>query len=171
MKGPMISSLSGSSETDRNEQIQKAVADTIKESNDKVVEIKPANESKGSSMVLRMILVVGAFAAGYWLRKSQKPTKKLQSAASEAADRTKQVTKQAADTIKEDGETVTERVEKESEKAGEKVEQTGETVAERVEEGSEKASEQVEQAGEKAAQEAEKAGEMAAKKANESGSS
>ncbi len=145
MKAPLIGEQSGPSETDMNEQIQKAVTDAIKESNDKTVEIKPANESKGMGTFARLSLIVGAFAAGYWLRKSQKPTEKLQSAASETADRTKEMTHQAAQTIEKGGETVSERVEEGSEKAGQQVQQKAESAAETTEQVGEKAAEKAEE--------------------------
>ncbi len=168
LQHPTRSRSSESSESEMDAQIREEVRDAIAESN---VEIKPANESGGRGKLALIALIGGVIAIGYWLRKSQQPTKMLQSAASEIADRTKHVTEQTADTIQEGGETVTERVEEGSEKASEQVEQTSETVAERIEERSEKASETVEQTGETVAEEAEEAGEKAAKKTNKSGSS
>lgn len=130
-----------------DEQIQEAVTDAITESNDKTVEIKPANDSSGGGMLSRLLLLAGAFAAGYWLRKSQKPTEKLESAMSETADRTKQMTEQAAETIQEGGETMAESVEQKSEKAGQKVEQTAETAAETTEQAGETAAEKAQESG------------------------
>ena len=131
-----------------DQQFLEAVADAISESDDWVIEIRPAGQSNGRGTFSLVALVAGVVAVGYWLQRSQRPTETLRSAASETADKTKQVTEQAADTIEE----------------------SGEEVAERVEEGSQKASEQVEQTGEKAAEETEEAGETAAEKADEFGS-
>ncbi|WP_226041982.1 hypothetical protein [Natrinema sp. DC36] len=147
MKRSLLSGSLGSSETDIDEQVQEAVVDTIRESNDKTVEIKPANESSGRKMLPLLVLIGGAFAAGYWLRKSQKATQKLQSVASETADRTKQMTEQAADTIQEGGETMADRVEEGSQKAGEQVQQTGESAAEKTEQAGEKAAEKADESG------------------------
>ncbi|WP_459808253.1 hypothetical protein [Halopiger thermotolerans] len=147
MKRSMLSGAVGSSENEMDEQIQEAVVDAITESNDKTVEIKPANESSGRKMLPLLLLIGGAFAAGYFLRKSQKPKQKFQSVASETADRTKQMTEQAADTIQEGGETVANRVEEGSQKAGEQVQQTAESAAEKTEQAGEKAAEKADESG------------------------
>jgi len=130
------------------DQIQEAVTDAIRGSSDKVIEIRPANTSKGGKFPL-ILLLGGVLAAAYWLRKSQNPAEKVKNLANEVGGRTEQVTEQAAQTIEE----------------------SGETVADRVEEGSKKASEEVEKTGEDAAEQAEKAGEKASEKAQQSGSS
>lgn len=150
LKGFTHSGSSQSSKTaDMDDQIQEAVTDAIKGSNDKVVEIRPANTSKGRRKFPWILLIGGVFAVSYWLRKSQKPADKVQQMASETADQTKQMADQAAQTIEE----------------------SGEAMAERIEDGSQKASEQVQQTGENAAEQAEQAGEKAAEKAQQSGSS
>ena len=145
---PQLSRPSESGETEMDARVQEAVTDAITESNDKTIEIRPANESGGRGPLALLALVGVVVAVGYWLRTSRQSSDTLQSVANETADRTKQVTEEAADTIQ----------------------QGGETVAEQVEEGSQKAGEQVQQTGEKAAEEAEKAGETATEKADESGS-
>lgn len=147
MKRSMLRGSAGSSETDMDEQIQETVVDAITESNDKTVEIKPANKSSGRKILSLLVLIGGAFVAGYWFRKSQKPTQKLQSVASETADRTKQMTEQAADTIQEGGETMADRVEEGAQKAGEQVQQTGESAAEKTEQAGEKAAEKADGSG------------------------
>lgn len=147
MKRSLLSGSAGSSETDKDEQIQETVIDAITESNDKTVEIKPANKSSGRNLLPLLVLIGGAFVAGYWFRKSQKPTQKFQSVASETADRTKQITEQAADTIQEGGETMADRVEEGSEKAGEQVQQTAESAAEKTEQAGEKAAEKADGSG------------------------
>lgn len=169
MKRPTLERLSESSEIDVNEQVLEAVTDAIKNSNDKVIEIRPANQSKGRGKFPLMLLVGSALAVGYWLRQSQDPAEELQGVAGETADRTRDVTTQAAETIQEGGETVAERVEEGSQKVGERFQQTGESAAERVEEESQKAGEQVEQTGENTAEKTERTGEKAAEKADESG--
>ena len=145
---PQLSRPSESGETEMDAQVQEAVTNAITESNDKTIEIRPANESGGRGPLALLALVGVVVAVGYWLRTSRQSSDTLQSVADETADRTKQVTEEAADTIR----------------------QGGETVAEQVEEGSQKAGEQVQQTGEKAAEEAEKAGETATEKVDESGS-
>ena len=147
MKLPKLRGSSRSSKTDMDEQVQEAVIDAIKESNDKTVEIRPTKESKGWGMSRLMLLIGGALGVSYWLRKSKKPTEKIQSAASETADRTKQVTEQAAETIQEGGETMADRVEEGSEKASEQIQQTGESAAEKTEEAGEKAAEKADESG------------------------
>ena len=170
MKRTTLRGSSGSSGTKMDERVQEAVIDAIKNSDDKIVEIRPANKSKGRGKSLLLLLIGSVLAVGYWLRKSKEPTDNLQSAASETADRTKKVTKQAAEAIQKGGETMAERVEEKSQKAGEQIEQTGERMAERVEEESQKAGEQIEQTGENAAEKTEQASEKAAEKADEGGS-
>ena len=170
MKRPTLKGSSESSGTDKDERVQEAVIDAIKNSDDKIIEIRPANKSKGRGKFSLMLLIGSVLAVGYWLQKSQEPTDKLQSAADETADRTKKMTKQAAETIQKGGETMAERVEEKSQKAGEQVEQTGENTAERVEEESQKAGEQVEQTGENTAEKTEQASEKVAEKADEGGS-
>ncbi|PSP74657.1 hypothetical protein BRC70_02160 [Halobacteriales archaeon QH_6_68_27] len=148
LRPPTLSRSSEPSETEMDRQFPEAITDAVAESNDWVIEIRPAGQSKGRGTLSLVALVAGVVAVGYWLQRSQRPTETLRSAASETAEKTKQGTEQAADTIEE----------------------SGEEVAERVEEGSQKASEQVEQTGEKAAEETEEAGETAAEKADEFGS-
>jgi len=145
---PQLSRPFESGETEMDARVQEAVTDAITESNDKTIEIRPANESGGRGPLALLALVGVVVAVGYWLRTSRQSSDTLQSVADETADRTKQVTEEAADTIQ----------------------QGGETVAEQVEEGSQKAGERVQQTGEKAAEEAEKAGETATGKVDESGS-
>lgn len=170
LKRPTLSRSSESSQTEPDEQIEEAVTDAIRTSNDKVVEIRPANESKGRGRRLLMLLAGGALAVGYWLRRSENPTKTIQSAASKTATRTEEASTRAAETIQTGGGTMAARVEEKSEEAGERVQEGGETMADRVEEGSQKAGEQVEQTGESAAEKTEQAGEQAGEKADESGS-
>lgn len=169
MKRPTLGGSTGSSKTTMDEQIEEAVVDAIKNSNDKIIEIRPANESNGRGTFPLLLLIGGALAASYWLRKAQDPTEEFQSTASQTADRTKNVTKQAAETIREGGETIAERIEETSQKAGEQIQQTGESTAQRVEEESNKAGEQVQQTGEETAEKAEETGEKAAEKTEETG--
>ena len=157
---PQLSRPSESGETEMDARVQEAVTDAITESNDKTIEIRPANESGGRGPLALLALVGVVVAVGYWLRTSRQSSDTLQSVADETADRTKQVTEEAAN-----------RTEQMTEEAADTIQQGGETVAEQVEEGSQKAGEQVQQTGEKAAEEAEKAGETATEKVDESGSS
>lgn len=150
MKPPTLSGSSGSSKTETQEQVQKAVTDALK-SNDKVIEIRPANQSKGWGKLSLVVFVGGALAvASYWLRKSKSknPADTLQSTARETADQTRSVTDKVAG----------------------KVQESGETMAKRIVEGSQKASEQVEETGEQAAEKTEQAGETDAEKAEKASS-
>lgn len=81
----LLGGSSATSETGINEKFRRAVTDGITGSNDKPVELKPANESKGRSHFRLIALLGGVIAIGYWLRSSQKPTETLQSGASEPA--------------------------------------------------------------------------------------
>ena len=170
MKIPMLSATSKSSKRSEGDRVEEAVIDAIKESNNKTIEIRPANKSK-IGRISRVLLFVGAvIGLSYWMRKSQKPKEMLQSAKSETADRTKEMSEQAADRTKEMSEQAADRTKEMSEQAGETIQEGGETVAERVEEGSQAAGEQIEQTGEEAAEATEQAGEEAAEKADEDGS-
>lgn len=146
MKRLLLKGSSESSESDMDAQVQEAVTDAITGSNDKVVEIRPANKSKGRGKFL-LILLIGVLAVSYWLRKSQKSTDKLQDVASETANQTKNVTQQAAETIQKGGETMADRVEETSQKASEQVQQTGETAAEKTEQAGENAAEKAGESG------------------------
>ena len=170
MKIPMLSATSKSSKRSEGDRVEEAVIDAIKESNNKTIEIRPANKSK-IGRISRVLLFVGAvIGLSYWMRKSQKPKEMLQSAKSETADRTKEMSEQAADRTKEMSEQAADRTKEMSEQAAETIQEGGETVAERVEEGSQAAGEQIEQTGEEAAEATEQAGEEAAEKADEDGS-
>ncbi|WP_224449088.1 hypothetical protein [Haloprofundus salilacus] len=150
-----------------DEEIQQAVVDVIKGSNNKTVEIRPADESKGFATIPRMLLIGGALAVGYWMAKSKNATKDLKSMMSKTADRTEKMSKRTAETIKKSGETAAERVEKESQRTGEQVQKMGEKAAEKTQKASEQAAEKTEKAGEKTAEKTEKAGEKAAEKTEE----
>jgi len=147
MKIPMLSATSKSSKRSEGDRVEEAVIDAIKESNNKTIEIRPANKSK-IGRISRVLLFVGAvIGLSYWMRKSQKPKEMLQSAKSETADRTKEMSEQAAETIQEGGETVAERVEEGSQAAGEQIEQTGEEAAEATEQAGEEAAEKADEDG------------------------
>ncbi len=156
MKIPLLGGASAPSQRAESDRFEEAVIDAIKESNDKTVEIRPANESKGGRISRLLLFVGAAIGLGYWMRKSQKPKEILESAKSETADRTEEMSERAAD-----------RTEEMSEQAATTIQEGGETVAERVEEGSQEAGEQIEQTGEDAAEATEEAGEEAAEKADE----
>lgn len=160
MKIPMLGGTSESSQRSESDRFEEAVIEAIQESNDKTVEIRPANNSKGGGISRVLLFVGAAIGLGYWMRKSQKPNEMLQSAKSKTAGRTEEMTEQAAD-----------RTEEMSEQAAETIQEGGETVAERVEEGSQEAGEQIQQTGEEAAEATEEAGEEAAEKADEDESS
>jgi hypothetical protein len=154
MKIPLLLGSATSSKRSESDRVEEAVIEEIRESDDKIIEIRPANESKGGGLSRALLFVGAAVGLSYWLRKSQKPTELLQSAKSEAVGRTEE----AAD-----------RTETMSEQAAQTIQEGGETVAERVEEGSQEAGEHVEQVGEEAAEATERAGEEAAESADEDG--
>lgn len=145
MKRTLLGESSGSSETDMDEELQRAVTDVITESNEKTVEIRPASESKGRSSFWMLALIGGVIVAAVWLRSTGRPTETIQNAASETADRTKEVTERAADTIEESGQEMADRVEEGSQKASERVEESGEMAAEETEEAGETAAEKIDE--------------------------
>jgi len=149
MKRPTLRGASGSSKTEMSDQIEEAVIDKIQDANDRVIEIRPADKSSGRRRFPLMVLIGGAVALSYWLRKSQRPAETVQKAVSETADRTKRATEQAAGTIEERGESVSERVEEKSEQASDTVEQFGEETADATEEAGEKAADAAEEAANK----------------------
>jgi uncharacterized protein YjbJ (UPF0337 family) len=128
-----------------NEQIQEAVIDKVRNSDDRVIEIRPVDESRGRRKVPLTVIVGGALALTYWLQKSRRPTETLKDAVSGAADRTKRAT--TARSVERGGEAATQHVEGESERASGTVEQFGTEAAERTGE----AADQTETAGEEAA--------------------
>jgi len=147
MKLPTLGGRSESSETEMNEQIQEAVIDKVRNSDDRVIEIRPVDESRGRRKVPLTVIVGGALALTYWLQKSRRPTETLKDAVSGAADRTKRATEQTAGSVERGGEAATQHVEGESERASGTVEQFGTEAAERTGE----AADQTETAGEEAA--------------------
>ena len=144
MKRPTLKEPSKSTEGDIDERIADAVTGAIK-SNDKTIEIRPADQSKGLGISRLLLLVVGAIGLSYWLQKSQRPAEMIRETTNTIADRTKQSTEQTAEKIEEGGEEVADRIEEESEKAGEKVEEAGEKTAEKSEETGKKAAKKAEE--------------------------
>lgn len=134
MKLPLLGGTSRSTTTDANEQIEAALIEAIRESDDKTIEIRPANRSKGGRVLRVLVVVAAALGLSYWLHKSQKPTELIRGA-SETADRS------GAETIKEGSDAVAEDIEEGSRKAGEEIEQTGDEVADATEEIGETAAE------------------------------
>lgn len=140
MKASSLKDQIGDSESSGDNKITKAIDDALS-SNDKVIEIRPAEKSSG--MGLGRFLLLGASAVGlaYWVRNSQKPDELIGSVKEKTADRTHE----AAQTIEEGSETASERIEESSEQAGKAVQDAGETVADHTEEAGEKASEESEE--------------------------
>lgn len=138
MKDSTLTDLLGESDSSIDNQTAKAVDDALS-SNDKVIEIRPAKQSRG--MGLKRFLLVGMAAIGlaYWARNSQKPDELIGSVKKKTTDQTQQ----AAETVKEGSETASERIEEGSEQAGETVQEAGETAADRTEEAGEKAGEKI----------------------------
>lgn len=150
MKAPSLTDLSGESETSANDQVIQEIIDAIS-SNDKTVEIRPAEKSGGMGLTRLLLVVAGAVGIAYWMRNSQKPDELLKTAKEE----TSRMSEQAAETIEEGSETASDRIEAKAGKASEAVEgasstveEAGETAAERTEKVGETAAERTEEAGE-----------------------
>jgi len=170
MKIPMPKGTSESSERFESDRVEEAVIEAIKESNDKTIEIRPADKSKGRGISRVLLFVGAAIGLSYWMRKSQKPKEIFRRAKNKTAGRTEEISEQAADRTEEMSERAANRTEEMSEQAAETIQEGGEAVAERVEEGSQEAGKELQMKGEEAAEATEKAGEEAAKKADEDGS-
>lgn len=163
MKGPSLKRQLGADESNRDEKITNAIIDAIS-ANDKVIEIRPANRSKG--MGLRRLLLLGAASIGlaYWARNSQRPKELIESVREQTATRTHQ----AAETIEAGGETASKRIEEGSDRAGKAVQEAGDKVAERTEEMSDKAADRTEKTGKKAAEQTGKSGKKGTNKTDSS---
>lgn len=146
IKNPISRDSSSSSVSDADNQITGAVIDAI-ESNNKIVEIRPAKRPSVLGRVAPLLLVGSAVGTLLWWRKSGKPSKTIQSVANKTAERTKEVTEQAAEAVEEGGETVSEEVARESRKASDEVEQMGEDVAESAEEAGDEVSKRADGSG------------------------
>jgi len=109
-------------------------------SNDKVIEIRPANQSSGMGLSRLLLLGVAAIGVAYWVQNSQKPKEIIGNVKEETASRTQE----AAETIEKGSETASQRIEAGSDRAGDAVEEAGETVADRTEEAGEKAADEAE---------------------------
>lgn len=134
---------------ERTSRGENHISETLSEalsSNDKIIEIRPANRSTG--MGLKRLMLLGAAAVGfaYWLRNSQKPDELIDNVKEGTANRTHQ----AAEKIQKGTETASERIEEGSERASEAVHEAGEKASERTEKAGEKAAERTEKAGAKA---------------------
>jgi len=143
MKRPTLKAQSGNPESSADEQLATAIADALS-SNDKVVEIRPANRSTGIGLTRLALIVAGAVGLAYWMRTSQKPDELIESAKSKTARRTSDATHRAAETIQEGSETAADRIEAGSQRAGETIEDVGETAADRTESVGEAAAEESE---------------------------
>jgi len=130
-----------------NDQIQEAVIDKIKTSDDRVIEIRPVDKSKGRRKFPLMVIIGGALALSYWLQKSRPPTETLQNAVSEAADRTKKATEKTAGTIEEGSEQASDTVEQFGKEAADKTERAGKEAADKAEKAGEKASDKADESG------------------------
>jgi len=147
MKGALEDRI-GDGESNRDAQITKAIVNAIS-SNDKVVEIRPAERSKGMGLTRLLLFGAGAVALAYWVQNSQKPDDLIGSVKEKATDQTHQAAEKieagsenASERIKDGSESASERIEEGSERAGEAVQEAGETVADRTEEAGEKAAEE-----------------------------
>jgi hypothetical protein len=137
MKRPSLKDRFREGESSADDQITKAAIDALS-ANDKVIEIRPAKQSKGMGLKRLLLLGAGAIGLAYWARNSQKPDDLIGSVKEKTANRTHQ----AAETIGEGSETASKRIEEGSERAGDAVQEAGEKVAERTEEAGEKAADE-----------------------------
>lgn len=137
MKPPLLEGRFGEDDSSTDERMTDAIVEALS-ANDRVVEIRPAKQSKGMGLKRLLLLGAGAVGFAYWARRSQKPDDLIGSVKEKTAERTHQ----AAETIEEGSETASERIETGSERAGEAVQEAGEAVAERTEEAGEKAADE-----------------------------
>lgn len=145
MKRPSLKDRSGDDKSSIDNQVSETLSDALS-SNDKVIEIRPAKQSKGMGLKRLLLMGVGAISLAYWARKSQKPDELIESVKEETANRTHK----AAETIEKGSETASERIEEGSERASEAVHEAGEKAADRTEKAGEKASDRTEEAGKEA---------------------
>jgi len=148
--------------TELDERLLDAVTEAITESNDKVVEIRPAERSGGGGRFPLALLFAGALVAVYWLRSAENSSEAVRTATHGIADRTELVSERTAERIQAGGETLADRVEERSQRVGETIEEKSRRAGETIEEKSQKAGEAVEEGGETAAERATAAGEEAA---------
>lgn len=137
MKRPSLADQFGEDESSTDDQLTNAIVEALS-ANDKVIEIRPANQSSGMGLRRLLVLAAGAIGVAYWARTSQKPDDLVRSVKEKTANRTHQ----AAESIEEGSETASKRIEAGSERAGEAVQEAGEKVAERTEEAGERASDE-----------------------------
>lgn len=142
------------------EQMAEMIVEALS-SNDKVIEIRPAERTK--KMGLKRLLLLGAavIAFAYWAQNSQKSDDLIESVKEKATGQVHE----AAESIEEGSEAASERIEAGSKRAGDAVQEAGDA----VQEASEKAAEKTEEAGEEAADQTEEAGETAADRVDEVG--
>lgn len=127
----------GEMESDEDDQMTELIADALS-SNDKVIEIRPVDQSKGMGLKGLLLFGVAAVGLAYWVQNSRKPNDLIE----DVKEKTAGQTDQAAETIEEGTETVSERIESGSEQAGEAVQEIGEEAADRTEEVGEKAADE-----------------------------
>jgi hypothetical protein len=136
MKRPTLKGRLGDTEPSSDEQTTETIIDALT-SNDKVIEIRPAERSRTIGAKRLLLLGAGAIGLAYWVQNSQRPTDLVRS----AKERTLGRTDRAAETIEAGSETASERIEEGSQRAGEAVREAGEEAADRTEEAGEKAAE------------------------------
>lgn len=124
-----------------DDRLTDALVDAIA-SNDKVIEVRPAEQSRGPGLAGLLVLAVGAAGLAYWVLNSRTSDDLLETAKEETADRTRRATEGAAEAIDEGSETAADRIEAGSQRAGDAVEEAGETAADRTEEAGDAAADE-----------------------------
>lgn len=132
MKTVSLKDRTDEDESSTDDQITNAIVDALS-ANDRVIEIRPADQSGGLGLKGLLVLGVGAVGVAYWVRNSQKPDELIDEVKEKTANRTHQ----AAETIEEGSEAASERIEEGSERAGRVVEEAGMKAAQQAEEAGE----------------------------------
>lgn len=134
MKTPSLKTPFGDEESSTDDQMTETVVEALA-ANDKVIEIRPADQSKGLGIKKFLLLGVGALGLAYWVRNSETPDEFIENVKEKASTQVDH----AEEAIEEGSETASERIEEGSGRVSEAVETAGETAADRTEEAGEKA--------------------------------
>lgn len=132
MKRPTLTDRPGDSEPSTDDQLTDALVDAIA-SNDRTIEIRPANGSRGPGLGRLLVLAASAVGLAYLALKTRTSDDLLETAREETVHRTRRASEQAAETMEEGTETAADRIEAGSRRAGDAVEGAGETAADRTE--------------------------------------
>lgn len=154
MNTPSLKDRLGDEESSADDEMTDAIVDAIS-ANDKVIEIRPAKQSKRTGLNGLLLLGAGVIGLAYLVQRSETSDDLVEGTKEKMADRVNE----AAESIDEGSEAASERIEAGTERASETAQAVGETASERAEEAGEAASEHAEKAGEAAADQTEATGE------------